>query len=306
MTDSKITFRLHHSGEFFKKKYVGGKCETYGNMDLDLFSYSVLMEWVKDLNFTEIGGVYVKELNGDWKLVLDDVGVCQAIKKSKNGEFDFYIDCNVEEGIAAMDQMQPHVIVRPRKNPVQAKVRNPGKKKFVTIKDINNQKEQMKNSRKKDINVVASPVKEGNSFKATTEDGNEKKTEMLMGLNEYMKIFEDSAEYEELPRGDEITKNEERAGGKKLANNEPLAENNVEGQGFNKYELSRLKRVAENDRKMAELGLRRMSTNLCVKEKVRVEVPNDNESYCPNNDVDQESDDEEATSKVHSLLYIQC
>ena len=47
-----LTVRLHHSGEFMKTKYCDGSCETY-HIARDLLSYSVLMEFVKDLKFDE-------------------------------------------------------------------------------------------------------------------------------------------------------------------------------------------------------------------------------------------------------------
>ena len=87
------------------------------------------MECVKDMKYTEIAEVFVKGKNGGWKLVTDDASLMECIKEISNGELDLFIDSNVDKRIAPMKQMQPHVIVRPRKNPE--------KWKYMTIKDIN-------------------------------------------------------------------------------------------------------------------------------------------------------------------------
>lgn len=115
MTTDTMTFHLHHNGEFTKEKYVGGSVITYGDMDLDLFSYSVLMEWVKELGYAEIGGVYVRKEKG-WELVTKDGNMNVCILESKTSGLDLFVDCDVDKGIEPAKQMQPHVIVRPKKN----------------------------------------------------------------------------------------------------------------------------------------------------------------------------------------------
>ncbi|XP_074347485.1 uncharacterized protein LOC141686344 [Apium graveolens] len=54
-----MTFNLHHKGEFHKSKYAGGTVNTVKDFELDVFSYSELMEWVHQLGYKEIGGIYV-------------------------------------------------------------------------------------------------------------------------------------------------------------------------------------------------------------------------------------------------------
>ena len=72
MESKNLLIRLHHKGEFLKNKYSGGSHEMFIE-DADLFSYPVLMEFVKQMEYREIGGVYVsKGKNGGWKLVSDD------------------------------------------------------------------------------------------------------------------------------------------------------------------------------------------------------------------------------------------
>lgn len=119
--DTTLHVRLHYAGEFHKTSYVGGK-SLLAPVDSERFSYSVLMEFVKDyLEFTEIGGAYIrKEKRGGWELVLDDKDVTNFVKGFNNEEeIDFYIDNTVDKDIEPTSQMQPHVIIRPRKNIIQ-------------------------------------------------------------------------------------------------------------------------------------------------------------------------------------------
>lgn len=85
-------------------------------MEPDRFSYSVLMEHVKDdVGYTEIGGVYVKKPGGGWKLLSNDVEVMELANGLKEGSMlDLYIDTIVDKAIEPAEQMQPHVIIRPR------------------------------------------------------------------------------------------------------------------------------------------------------------------------------------------------
>ncbi|KAL1803275.1 hypothetical protein ACET3Z_031922 [Daucus carota] len=144
MDSEKVIIRLHHNGQFMKTKYVGDKCETY-DVERDYFSYSVLMEFVKELKYDEIGGVYTK-LRG-WKLVTDDKGVTDAT--NGRAEIDFYIDNNVDPDVPPMKQMQPHVIIRPKSSPFKVKEKNAEKRTFVTLQNINAEKTR----RMKDMNV---------------------------------------------------------------------------------------------------------------------------------------------------------
>lgn len=287
-----VTIRLHHSGHFLKTKYSGGLLETYG-MDPDLFSYSVLMEFVKDLKYNEIGGIYVsKGKNGGWKLVTDDQGVGEYIKGKS--EFDFYIDCNVDKGIPPMKQMQPHVIVRPRASPLKAKVKNAEKRTFMTLKDINDEKERRISTRKKlQFNhVAASPTREGTTSKLAVdqEEVNETVAGELMGLTEYLSKFAESGGSKETEiAGEEVVKE-------------------FGDRCINEYEMTRNKNVAEIKEKLVELGLARNSANLCEKDRGKAKVTNDDESesdYFPNADVERQSDEDDiVTSKVRFVLYL--
>ncbi|KAL8090711.1 hypothetical protein AgCh_039959 [Apium graveolens] len=55
-----MTFNLHHKGEFHKNKYAGGTVNTMKDFELDVFSYSELIEWVNQLGYKEIGGIYAQ------------------------------------------------------------------------------------------------------------------------------------------------------------------------------------------------------------------------------------------------------
>ena len=85
-------------------------------VEVDRFSFSVLMEYVKDdVGYTEIGGIYVKKQGGGWKLVSSDADVGELVKGLLDGcHLDFYIDTVVDKAIEPVKQMQPHVIMRPR------------------------------------------------------------------------------------------------------------------------------------------------------------------------------------------------
>ncbi|KAL6564972.1 hypothetical protein OROMI_016422 [Orobanche minor] len=91
------------------------------------------MELVKSLHYTEIGGVYIKE-EFTWKLLIDDKDLFQYIGKVASGAtLDFYLDNTIDKDIEPMNQMQPHVVVRPRPAIFKAKVVT--QKTFVTIQD---------------------------------------------------------------------------------------------------------------------------------------------------------------------------
>ena len=80
----------------------------------------------------------------------------------------------------------------------------------------------------------------------------------------------------------------------------------VEGKGVNEYEMGRTKNVEENRRKMRELGLPSYWTTTWKQKQDSGKVTktkNGDESYYLGNDDDQGTK-EEATSKVHSYLYL--
>ncbi|KAL8097245.1 hypothetical protein AgCh_030391 [Apium graveolens] len=145
-----MTFNLHHKGEFHKNKYAGGTVNTVKDFEFDVFSYSELMEWVNQLGYKEIGGIYVqKEENSNgWELITDD---------------------------AALNE--------PKRSPVNPKEDNPKKRQFVTLKDINEEKtRKMNKSRKKAQST-------DKVSKAVAIERKSNKSD-LMGMVEYMKRFE--------------------------------------------------------------------------------------------------------------------
>ena len=123
--DELITIRLQHGGQFRKTCYVGGDPFVVPNYDVDRFSYSVLMDFIKDaLHYTEIGGVYIisKGTRGGWRLILNDKDVNEYVQgciNNKQGEVVFYIDNTIDKDSDSVIQLQPHVIIRPRKNIIQ-------------------------------------------------------------------------------------------------------------------------------------------------------------------------------------------
>lgn len=116
--DKVIHLRFHHQGEFTVAGYTGGDKYIVQSIETDIFSYAVLMEYVKDgLNYSEIGGVYVSHKSGEWKLLSKDSDLMPLIEDALDGQvLEFYIDNVVDTNVQPMKQMQPHVIVRPRKN----------------------------------------------------------------------------------------------------------------------------------------------------------------------------------------------
>ncbi|KAK1387178.1 hypothetical protein POM88_015356 [Heracleum sosnowskyi] len=68
-----------------------------------------------------------------------------------------------------------------------------------------------------------------------------------------------------------------------------------EGQECNEYEMNRNKRVAENKKKVAELGLKKMATDLCQNNKVKAKQTHDQSEsdYSPDNEVEPGSDKDE-------------
>lgn len=119
MKEKEILVTLHYNGQFQKNSYDGGKSLIVNRVEVDTFSYTVLMEFVKDyLHYTEIGGIYIsKGKKGGWQLVTNDKDLIELVQGCDDGhEIDFYIDNTVDKEIEPMIQMQPHVIIRPRKH----------------------------------------------------------------------------------------------------------------------------------------------------------------------------------------------
>lgn len=88
-------------------------------VDPDLFSYTVLMEHVKDdLKYSEIGGIYIcQQKGGNWKLLTDDSDLAPLIEKSDDGDHpDFYLANVIDSNVQPIEQKQPHVVIRPRHN----------------------------------------------------------------------------------------------------------------------------------------------------------------------------------------------
>lgn len=117
MTEKRINLRICHMGKFQNKEYVGGKECVLSNLDSDWFSYTVLMDHVKDeLKYTEIGGIYARDGNQQegWKMVANDQDLLELSKNG--GHIDLYIDNTVDTRFEPLQQMQPFVVIRPRPN----------------------------------------------------------------------------------------------------------------------------------------------------------------------------------------------
>ncbi|XP_074348273.1 uncharacterized protein LOC141687033 [Apium graveolens] len=113
MGKQRYNLRFFNLGKFQNSKYVGRKDGLIAGVEPDRFSYTVLMEHVKvDLKYSEIGGIYIKsDEAGGWKMVTSDKDLPLLDK-----DMDFYIDNIVDPKIEPLQQMQPHVIIRPRLN----------------------------------------------------------------------------------------------------------------------------------------------------------------------------------------------
>ena len=276
-----LTVRLHHSGEFMKTKYCDGSCETY-HIDRDLFSYSVLMEFVKDLKFDEIGGLYIK--NRGWTLVTDDQSVTHYT--AGRSEADFYIDCNVDKGVPPMKQMQPHVIVRPRSSPFKFKEKNADKRTFVTLKNLNAER-----TRK-------------------LKDMTEVKERLMHTKKKLMFNNDDEGHVTEEPTSKVAMKHVDARG--PVARQIGFQESGGSKETVNAYEQRRNEIVASNKAKMRELGLGQSKSD--GRKENREKTPRINEDasesdYVPDNDehaqLEQSDDDLDniVTSKVHFTTH---
>ena len=115
MAEKDYILKFYHKGEFMKTTYVGGTTsEVPKFVDADKMSYSVVMEYVKELEYTEIGGLYVKMVPHGWYLISNDNDLIRFIDGVKGDKLEFYIDTVVDKSIQPREEMQPHVIVRPR------------------------------------------------------------------------------------------------------------------------------------------------------------------------------------------------
>lgn len=116
MAEKDYILNLHHKGQFTKTTYIGGTVhEVPEYIDSNKFSYSVVMEYVKDdLKYNEIGGIYVRKPAGGWKLIANDGDLIEFVTTVEGEEIHLYVDIVVDNSITPMSQMQPHVIVRPR------------------------------------------------------------------------------------------------------------------------------------------------------------------------------------------------
>lgn len=122
MTEKHVNIGLYHGGQFQRTSYIGGDTVLFYHVDADIFAYNDLMQEVRDiLKLKEIGGVYVLDgKNGGWKLVKNDSDVIQEVEKCEDGEeVKFYVDIKVDTTVEPLVQIQPHVIVRPRRNLVE-------------------------------------------------------------------------------------------------------------------------------------------------------------------------------------------
>ncbi|KAL1826385.1 hypothetical protein ACET3Z_004797 [Daucus carota] len=93
MDEKLITIVLHYDGIFRRSGFSPGKTLPVAKVPTEEFSYSVLMEYVKDyLHLTEIGGVYTRDGNS-WRLLTKDKELLELVDRCENdGEMDLYVD----------------------------------------------------------------------------------------------------------------------------------------------------------------------------------------------------------------------
>lgn len=114
-----MTFRVR----VLPNKYVNGLVKTFKDIDLDVFSYSELMELVKALVYTRIEGIYVRkgENSDGWEFLTNNVGLNEYTIASKASELDMFLDYDVDSDVQLLSQMQPHVILRTKRSRVKPK-----------------------------------------------------------------------------------------------------------------------------------------------------------------------------------------
>ncbi|KAL8117744.1 hypothetical protein AgCh_015577 [Apium graveolens] len=96
MEDKILHLRFHHKGEFHEIRYIGGVQIVVEGISSDVFSFTVLMEHVKeDLQYSEIGVIYVNKgvESGGWQMVGNDAELYTIVDKVKSGDHvDFFVD----------------------------------------------------------------------------------------------------------------------------------------------------------------------------------------------------------------------
>ncbi|KAL8107413.1 hypothetical protein AgCh_023983 [Apium graveolens] len=250
-------------GEFMKTRYSGGKVEIF-YVDRDRLSYCEMMDYVKELNYKEIGGLYVNRRG--WTLVTDDQGVNEATRDKS--DVSFYIDNIVDKSIPPM-------------------------KTFVTLKDINNEKERRKSTRKKlkfntyhDVSSKYQPSPTGAvepSPKAAVEPSPKVAVQPSpkCAVEKSPEIIVKDIDGSGTGAG-QITFLE--SGGSR----EMLKE--VEGDGCNDYEKRRNKNVAKNKAKLQALGLCRTKPASETKKR-KAKQPNEDgaeSDYISDNDQERQ------------------
>ncbi|KAL8109798.1 hypothetical protein AgCh_025767 [Apium graveolens] len=92
MEDDSFHVRIYHKGQFQNNSYVGGDLAIFKYVERDRWSYTVLMEYVKDdLGYSEIRGIYTNKEG--WKLCGNDTDLNEYDKGVENlGYLDFYVD----------------------------------------------------------------------------------------------------------------------------------------------------------------------------------------------------------------------
>ncbi|KAL8124269.1 hypothetical protein AgCh_012061 [Apium graveolens] len=108
MEEKCVTLNLHYDGIFKKTTYHGGKSFIGNRLDTSEFSYSVLMEYVKDyMKLTKIEGVYTKAADG-WKLLTRDKELLDLVNEIKmDYELHLYVDTVIDKEVEPLVQMQP-------------------------------------------------------------------------------------------------------------------------------------------------------------------------------------------------------
>ena len=84
MEDDSFHVRIYQKDQFQNNSYVGGDLAIFKYVERDRWSYTVLMEYVKDdLGYSEIGEIYTNKEG--WKLCGNDADLNEhdkGVKKS--------------------------------------------------------------------------------------------------------------------------------------------------------------------------------------------------------------------------------
>ncbi|KAK1348251.1 hypothetical protein POM88_054959 [Heracleum sosnowskyi] len=227
MATKLVSLRYFYEGVFSKTRYLGGRTFLVCRETVDLLSYTVMIENIKDhLKYTEIGGVYTwEEKSCVWKLLKTDADFFELVNACKHGgEIALYVDNVVDKTMEPMWPGVPFVVQRPRKNIVAAGNTETVKRAFVSSHQLQQQRNykkiarspQMQELRPEPVNTRPEPVN------TRPEPVNTR------GMTK---------------RKLDLSKN-----------------TNVE-QPMNPYELARLNRVQQNKEKFNELGLGKYASN---------------------------------------------